>query len=339
MDPAVPDGAAIEVRGGSAPRPGDLALCARDGWGDVLRLMAVDGRGRWRATLDAYPRRAFLVDASAVLGIVGRVDGREPARLAGFIACRAGLGALGLAIRRVAAAPAWDGRATDTVLAKYALQAGEYHAARRSNLAPEHCDLLASRVPAGGSILVAGCGVGSEAIHLARLGYRVAGFDALPVMIEAARGIARAAGVEARFAVADARRGRWPPGPYDAIYMTPLLYSFVFGSAVRIAFLRRLGQSLRGGGPVLFSVRRHPGFRSWLETRIAWCRRGHDGGSVVGEPGDWYTRYLAPDGGIGTSYLHRFTAEEVVFEARAAGFGTIECRRADFVAGRFVTPS
>src|SRR6185436_8608464 len=83
MEPAVPDEAAIEVRGGSAPRPGDLALCARDGWGDLLRLMAFEGRGRWRATLDAYPRRAFLLDEASVLGIVGRVDGRPPARLRG----------------------------------------------------------------------------------------------------------------------------------------------------------------------------------------------------------------------------------------------------------------
>ncbi|HUD70584.1 MAG TPA: hypothetical protein VMQ62_01370, partial [Dongiaceae bacterium] len=95
---------------------------------------------------------------------------------------------------------------------------------------------------------------------------------------------------------------------------------------------------LRRGGPVLFSVRRHHGFRSWLETRIAWCRRDGGGGSAAGEPGDWYTRYLAPDGSIGTSFLHRFGVEEVIVEARAAGFGTIEWQRADFVAGRFVAP-
>lgn len=332
MEPGVPDGALLDVHGGAALRPGDLAICAREGWGDLLRLTASEGGGRWRATLDAYPRSAFLVDAASILAVVRRVDGREPSRIAGILACRAGIGALRMAIRRVASAPAWGAGATDTVVDKYALQVGQYREARQSNLAPEHFALLARRVPAGGSILVGGCGVGSEALHLAGHGYRVAGFDAAPAMVEAARALALESGIDARFAVADARRGDWPPGPWDAIYLTPLLYSFVHGRPVRVEFLRRLGRSLRAGGVLLFSVRLHDGLRSWLETRVAWCLGGGNG---AGEPGDWYTRYLAPDGTIGTSYLRRFSAGEVVLEARTAGFATIERQRADFLAGRF----
>jgi SAM-dependent methyltransferase len=55
-----------------------------------------------------------------------------------------------------------------------------------------------------GRVLDAGCGLGDNAIYLAGRGYQVTGFDSSPTAIEQARTRASVAGVEVRFAVADA---------------------------------------------------------------------------------------------------------------------------------------
>lgn len=335
--PAVPDGAVVTVAAGGAPRRGDLALCNRSGGVDLLRLVEPDPAGGWLAMLDGYPRRRMALDADRLLGVATLVDGAPPGPAWSLCASHLGYGALRLALRRVTAAPVWETAATDSVLDKYASQVEGYLEKRQSNLTREHLDLMAARAGPGARVLVAGCGVGSEALHLARLGYRVTAFDAIPEMIATARRLATEAGLEMRFSVADARRGDWPVGPYDAVYMTPLLYSFVCGREARVAFLRRLGRALRPGGAVLYSVRLFDGARAWIETRIVACRARWSPAAPGGEPGDWYTRYLRPDGSIGTSYLRRFDSEEVRREARAAGFGAIERLGAHFVASRHLS--
>jgi hypothetical protein len=68
-----------------------------------------------------------------------------------------------------------------------------------------------------------------------------------------------------------------------------------------------------------------------MQTSLAWIRQRILGTRMF-ERGDWYTWYLTSSGGIGYSYLHRFTPREVVAEARAAGFGAICRRGARFLA-------
>jgi glycine/sarcosine N-methyltransferase len=63
-------------------------------------------------------------------------------------------------------------------------------------LLEEHLRRLGAR-----TVLDVACGTGQHAIALARAGYRVLGVDVSPEMIARARENARAAGVEARFAV------------------------------------------------------------------------------------------------------------------------------------------
>lgn len=71
-----------------------------------------------------------------------------------------------------------------------------------------------ARFPTSGDALELACGRGGAAVWLAERGLRVVAVDVSPVAIEAARGLARRAGVahRCRFEVADLDDGL-PPGP------------------------------------------------------------------------------------------------------------------------------
>ncbi len=71
----------------------------------------------------------------------------------------------------------------------------------------------------GRSVVDLGCGTGRLAIGAAMLGARpVTGIDVDPAVVEAARGAAQRAAVEARFEVADVRGVQ---GPVDLVLMNP----------------------------------------------------------------------------------------------------------------------
>lgn len=77
-------------------------------------------------------------------------------------------------------------------------------------------------MPSGGAILDASCGIGIDAIVLARMGYEVTGTDASPAMLREARSRARVAGVEVCLLLADWRElsQELDPGAFDAILCT-----------------------------------------------------------------------------------------------------------------------
>jgi len=69
----------------------------------------------------------------------------------------------------------------------------------------------------GKTILDIGCGTGTNAIELARRGYRVTAFDYVAQPVEIAKERARAAGVKIDFLVADALKDDLG-GPYDVLF-------------------------------------------------------------------------------------------------------------------------
>jgi SAM-dependent methyltransferase/GNAT superfamily N-acetyltransferase len=115
--------------------------------------------------------------------------------------------------------------------------------------------LAATQLPAGASILDAGCGVGRHAIELAKRGYRVVGVDFVGSLVERARATAQAEGCAERadFIEVDCRSldlGRH----FDAALC---LYDVV-GSFPKdednLALLRGVTKHLARGGPLLMSV-------------------------------------------------------------------------------------
>jgi SAM-dependent methyltransferase len=339
LEPWIRDGDRVVVRRGREPRAGDLVLCEIERWGDIRRVLGRDGRGDIVTGLDAYPPGREPVARERVLGVVeDRSPGPAASRLAALtFPLWSRLAALRYWWRRIRQAPDFEGDAAASVRDKYALQVEEYGAMLHFPLGEDLARLISENVPPGGSILVAGSGAGGEALHFARQGYRVTGFDFVPAMLEAGARHARLAGVEVRFIEAEMSTLDLGGLRFDAVFVTPLVYSFIPGSRRRIESLRRLGRHLAPRGRVIFTAHLPRDPVRHLEVALLWMRRRwRRRGGPVPEYGDWYTWFLTGQGMIGTSFLHISRGSRVLAEARRAGFGLVRQEgRAYFVAGEF----
>ena len=336
LGPLIGDGARVTIDSQRVPRAGDLALCEVDRWGDIRRLLTRDRDGAWITGLDAVAGVRDRVTPDRIRGVVaegfgaGGASGRALAmayplwsRVAAFV----------YRIRKAMEAPDFGAGAAASVQEKYAFQVASYSDMLGFPLGEDLQRLLVRTFPAGGSVLVAGCGAGGEVIHLARLGYRVSGFDFLPEMVRASERNVREAGVQADLFEADMAEFDRNGETYDGIYVTPLVYSFVRGRARRVSSLQSLGRHLDGRGSVVFSAHLLVSADQLLQAGIAWVR--HAGRGRGFEFGDWVTWFLRPDGRIGKSFSHLFREAGIRREAREGGFRSCRKEGAWFVASGF----
>lgn len=336
LGPWIEDGERVVLDGRRPPRRGDLALCEVDRWGDIRRLLARGRDGAWITGLDAIPAARETLPPDRVLAVVAAGSGAGGATgRALALAYPAWSRVAGLLywFRKAIEAPDFGADAAASVQRKYAAQVETYTGMLGFPLGQELQSLLGRTFPAGGSILVAGSGAGGEVIHLARQGYRVTGFDFLPEMVRAAERNASAAEVTAEFFQADMAGLDLGGRTFGGIYVTPLVYSFVPGRARRVMSLSRLGRHLVRGGSVVFSAHLMTSPSAFMQAALAWVRHARRGRGC--EFGDWFTWFLRPDGTIGKSYSHLFTASRVLAEARKAGFRTCRKEGAYFVAEGF----
>ncbi len=90
----------------------------------------------------------------------------------------------------------------------------------------------------GNTALEIGCGTGTNAIELARRGFKVTAVDYVPQAIEAARTKASAANVEVEFRVADVLNAELG-GPYDILFDRGVYH------VLRMEHLEKFQQALR----------------------------------------------------------------------------------------------
>ena len=336
--PWLDDGDEVKVRKGKSPRPGDLALCDIGGWADLRRILLKTAPATYRTALDALPGAFEEVREEQILATVvdhpgaGDRRGRLWARLhplAGRIAAWIYWG------RKIGRAPDPRNDEVSTIRNKYAWQVDNYQTILQVPLGDWTRDLVARHVPAGGTLLVPGSGVGREALHLARLGYRVLGVDLVPDMVDASRKNAAAMGLNAEFQCGDVTTLDLGGRRFDGVFMTALIYSFIPGRERRVQCLRALGRSLAPGGCIIYSAHLVHRLEQFARL-VAVAMRRRMRGDRVSEFGDWFTWFVTPEGRLETAYSHRFFTRDLRAEARRAGFGQVESVGNDhFVAGDF----
>jgi ubiquinone/menaquinone biosynthesis C-methylase UbiE len=85
----------------------------------------------------------------------------------------------------------------------------------------------------GKNVLVAGCGLGEDAIRLARMGAHVSGFDLSPDMLAVAAELARREGVNVAFDRMPAERLGYDDGVFDCIVARDILHHVDITPAMR----------------------------------------------------------------------------------------------------------
>jgi SAM-dependent methyltransferase len=164
-------------------------------------------------------------------------------------------------------------------------------------------------------ILIVGCGAGRDLLALRASGYDVTGLDHTPELIEMARGHLERRGLTAPL-VCGFMEDTEPTTAFDVIVFSGSSYSYVPGSASRVATLARFARRLspRGRLVITFSA---VGRQSPWATRLMYLGRLIGGADWHAEPGDSFTRgFLAPDV---LMYQHVFRPGEVLEECARAG--------------------
>jgi SAM-dependent methyltransferase len=291
------------------PRPGEVVVAIDGGAPDLVRVVGI--AGALGAIGDADPEAARALRAGDVLGTASNFRERIPRWRA---------------LRRawLDVAEAWTGKpdgADDpaaTVREKYDDQAPHYARSDAEALDRALEERLRERLAPGGRVLVAGCGAGRETLALEAMGFEAVGVDFSTRMIERALAERRRRGSRASFVAADLREHVEASGSLAGIVFTYDVYSFIPGSAQRIALLRRMRDWLVPGGALFLSARRADAPRERAVLGLQWAARTLRG--QRGEWGDSHARRLDPAGRLRRSYVHVFSPRGLDREAARAGF-------------------
>lgn len=150
----------------------------------------------------------------------------------------------------------------DTLLRFYDEFADDYHLAYGGNweAALERQGaaldaLIRSHVPEAKSVLDCSCGIGTQALGLAKLGYRVIGTDISSGEIERAQREAERLGLEARFSVADFRDLSGINGQFDVVISCDNAVPHLLDENDVPKALAQMRSKLRSGGLVVITMR------------------------------------------------------------------------------------
>jgi SAM-dependent methyltransferase len=123
-------------------------------------------------------------------------------------------------------------------------------------------DILATRRITTGRLLDCTCGIGTQALPLAELGYRVTGTDISRAAVKRARAEATARGLDADFKVSDVRDvHRHVPASFDAVISCDNALPHLLTDEDMKRALRSIHSCLRAGGLLLISLRDYDSLR------------------------------------------------------------------------------
>ena len=164
-------------------------------------------------------------------------------------------------------------------------------------------------IPAGAEVIDVGCGGGWTSLFLAESGYRVTGYDIVPLNVDIARARAERWGVEASFEVADMES--LPAGDRADV---ALVFDALHHSNRQAAVVECVAGRVRPGGWVILG---EPG----------WIHRFSPGAHATRRDLGWTERGLTVRGlrrdlrAAGFGEVRRFFQPTRPYESRVRGFG------------------
>ena len=187
----------------------------------------------------------------------------------------------------------------------------------RSGLANWEAEAVDRHFPGGSSVLVPSAGAGREVIGLADRGYRPAGFDPAPNLVDLGGRFLADDYPETRLLLSPP--GRLPAhldGPFDAILFGWGGYIHVCGRENRVVLLSALRGTVESGAPMVLSFfLRSASDRTFVVARrIAVLLRMIRGRREPVELGDT----------VAATFDHHFTWDEIESELLEGGFVAIE---------------
>ncbi|GAA3771071.1 class I SAM-dependent methyltransferase [Streptomyces coacervatus] len=184
-------------------------------------------------------------------------------------------------------------------------------------------------------LLDCACGIGTQAIGLARAGHRVVGSDLSPVAATRAAAEAAARGIGLPALAADMRRLPFRAGAFDAVVCADNSLAHLLTAQDLAAALREMRRVLRPGGLLLLTLRDYDDIRRARPVSSPpQVSHGADGRSITFQLWHWHDdgeRYdqeyfqLVPDGAGWQVRVRRATSwaltrSEVSAAAAAVGF-------------------
>jgi glycine/sarcosine N-methyltransferase len=149
--------------------------------------------------------------------------------------------------------------------------------------------LRSTGVDRGSDVLDCACGIGTQAVGLAHLGYKVTGTDISANAIARAGREAAARAIDLRLAVADMRSvHEVQPGPFDAAICCDNALPHLLTDADLDRALLSIRRTLRAGGVFLASVRDYDRLREERPTGIPSVVRDRpEGREIYGQAWEW----------------------------------------------------
>jgi glycine/sarcosine N-methyltransferase len=194
-------------------------------------------------------------------------------------------------------------------------------------------------------VLDCACGIGTQALGLAHLGYRVVGTDISANAIARAEREATEHALDVTLAVADMRSvHEVQPGPFDAVICCDNALPHLLTDSDLDAALGSIRRTLRAGGVFLASVRDYDRLLEDRPTGIpSVVRNRPEGREIYGQAWEWLDRgeqirihlfFLRERAGAWTSEVHTTAYRPVTRALLSAAFA-----RAGFVDVIWLAPA
>jgi 2-polyprenyl-3-methyl-5-hydroxy-6-metoxy-1,4-benzoquinol methylase len=216
-----------------------------------------------------------------------------------------------------------DQEAIRSVGEKYQVEAFQYRKHLLKEFENLNLNIVRAYIKKNSKILVAGSGIGHEAVSIAKMGCQVLGIDISPKMIEISTEKAAKAGVGTRFELMDVSNITIKDTDYAAVIFTPAVYSFIPHHEVRIRMLNKMHQILESDGKIIFDVKTYRNLAKFLKVSLSnlfyklasFFRR-----EIKIEFGDWHTKFLDIHGNFHYSYTKYFTRQQIKREIKRANY-------------------